>query len=327
MRHPGRKVIGWKLCAAATVTGGALAAAGPAQAQTKAELAAAQMWFDEGLSLESSGKWGDALDRFKRVIAVKRTPQGQFHVGLCESRTGALADALIDLQRAVDMGREAQLPKVVSAADGELHDLRPRVPTLTVVVKGAPAHVKLDGAELARETLGAPMPVNLGAHEVAAEYDTGEAKQSLQAAEAARLQVALEPPAGEARQAPAKPPPEPRPVPPPEPPPNPETPAPSRVLPWTFVGVGAASLVGAGVFFFLQRKAISQLDTDCKLGPSGNACPSSDQGTIDGGKTDTVLALVLAGVGIVGVGVGGTMLFLSPTAAPHAGGLSAGGRF
>ena len=50
-----------------------------------------------GLAHEGEGKFGPALDLFRRAAQVKKTPQIVYHVGFCESRTGALVEALVDL--------------------------------------------------------------------------------------------------------------------------------------------------------------------------------------------------------------------------------------
>jgi len=90
----------------------------PARAQTASEIAQAQDWFKDALSLEQASKWQDALTELRRVAAVKLTPQIGFHLGLCESHVGLLVEARVDLERARDGARAQGLTKVVDAASG-----------------------------------------------------------------------------------------------------------------------------------------------------------------------------------------------------------------
>ncbi|MEO7096259.1 MAG: hypothetical protein ABI175_23570, partial [Polyangiales bacterium] len=67
---------------------------------TTAELTAARELFDEGLKLEEKNQWQPALDRFRKVAAVKATPAVRFHMGLCLENLGKLVDALNEFERA-----------------------------------------------------------------------------------------------------------------------------------------------------------------------------------------------------------------------------------
>src|SRR5450432_1469791 len=105
---------------AATAITLAAALGSEARAQTPSELAAAQGWFNEGLAFENSSQWKEALERFRRVAAVKHTPQVDFHVGLSESRVGELVLALVDLGRALETARAQHVANVEAAAAAEL---------------------------------------------------------------------------------------------------------------------------------------------------------------------------------------------------------------
>lgn len=87
------------------------------------------------------------------------------------------------------------------------------------------------------------------------------------------------------------------------------------ILPWVVGGVGAAGLVGAGVFFALRQNERADLRDVC----AGSQCLPEEKTAIDRGNRYGAFALASLGVGIAGVGVA-TYLFLhertaSPTAA------------
>ncbi len=84
-------------------------------------------------------------------------------------------------------------------------------------------------------------------------------------------------------------------------------------LPWVAFGVGAAALVGSGVFFALRQGKESDLEQACVDG-----CPPSQQDTIDGSNRYGALALVFGGVGVAGVGVG-VWALLQQNKAPRTG--------
>jgi hypothetical protein len=85
----------------------------------------------------------------------------------------------------------------------------------------------------------------------------------------------------------------------PDPPPHVvPPPAPRRsAWPWVAGGVGAAGLVGAGVFYALRQGKESDLDKLCGADP----CPSRVRDDIDRSKLYGTLSVVSLGVGVAGV--------------------------
>ncbi|HVH46019.1 MAG TPA: tetratricopeptide repeat protein [Labilithrix sp.] len=88
-----------------------------------------------------------------------------------------------------------------------------------------------------------------------------------------------------------------------------------RTVGWIALGVGGASLIGAGVTFLVRQSSLSELEDKCggaakaETGP----CPTSLQGTVDTGKLMSVLSPILLGVGVVGAGAGAVLIFTSPS--------------
>lgn len=317
----------------------------PAWGQTASEIAAAKQWFSEGMALEEKGQFADALVRFKKAMAVKKTPQIVFHVGLCELRTGALVEALVSFERAVELSKTEGNAQVESAASAELTSLRPRVPTLEIVIVGqaAPKRVLLDGTEIAGATLGTAMPVNPGAHEVIAEFDDGTVKQRVSVAERGKGKVELTPPAP-GKQPAATPvtggaPPGPKPAPTPEPTPAaPPAPSPS-VVPWVLIGGGVVFAAAGFYTWKLRGDQIDALDAMC---PAKDDCPVERAGDVDDaeskGRTYTTLSFAAWGIGAAALGAGTVMLLgssskerasaqVGPVIGPGFSGASLRGRF
>src|ERR1700722_19240174 len=103
-----------------------------ARAQTPSEIAIAKQWFADGLSHEEKGEFAPALDLFRRAAQVKRTAQIVYHLGFCESHTGALVEAMVDLDGAAALARAAHASDVMTAAQTELAEVKKRVPSLAV---------------------------------------------------------------------------------------------------------------------------------------------------------------------------------------------------
>jgi hypothetical protein len=83
------------------------------------------------------------------------------------------------------------------------------------------------------------------------------------------------------------------------------------VLPWVAGGVGAAGLVGAGVFFALRQNERADLRDAC----AGSQCLPEQKSAIDRGNRYDAFALASLGVGVAGVGLA-TYFFLNERAAP-----------
>ena len=288
-----------------------LAVGGRARAQSPSEIAVAQGWFNEGLALEGAGKWKEALERFRRVAAVKRTPQVDFHVGLGESHTGELVLALVDLGRALETARAQHVANVESAASAELEAVRARVPRLQLEIpRGATVQrATLDGRALATVALGEPIAVDPGPHTVTVSFPSGDATQKVTVEERALAKVVVEVPADAKPSVVAPPtPPAPAPASPAADPAHPSSPpSGSRsTIGWVLVGAGGAALVGGVVFWAMRGSEISALDDAC--GADRQHCPDSARSHYDAGKTDTVVSALLFGAGVAAAGVGLVLL-------------------
>ena len=284
-----------------------------AHAQTPSEIATAKQWFADGLAKEEKGDFAGSLELFKRAAQVKRTPQIVYHVGFCESRTGALVEALVDLESAVALARTARADDVVTAATAELADVQRRTPRVEVrpPEDTTPARFVVDGRSVALSMLRTPMPLNPGEHTVTVELATGaKATKSVTLAERDAIKVDLTPVESGAAQPPA-----PVLVPSPERPAAPPLRSPeergSSTVPWILVGGGAAVAITGAVLMVVARGKEGDLDEQC---PAHKSCPSSLESDYDSAKTLNALGIGLGAVGIVAAGVGVSMLVLRPSA-------------
>lgn len=281
-----------------------LAYAPLAHAQTPSEIATARAWFADGLAHEEGGDFAAALSLFRRAAQVKRTPQIAYHVAFCESRTGALVLALVDLESAATVARAAHADDVAIAVEAELADVRRRIPTLEVHdgSEGKATRLLVDGNAVSLAMVGTPMPLDPGEHTVTLELASGaKATKTVTLAERDKRTADLSPSEGGASVVAPLPPP---PIASPTLPPSnaiPTAPAPKsgKMLPWVTVGIGGALLAGGVGLFADAWVQEGNLHSKC---PSMTNCPSNLQGTYSTAKTFDALGI---GVGVAGVAVAG----------------------
>src|ERR1700730_6730668 len=135
-----RRTAGWsREVAVALVLGAALAAPTVSFAQaTPEELAAARQLFNEGKELEKQKSYEGALEKFKKVAAVKTTPQVRFHIALCEENLGHLVSAMKGFDLAAEDAKQAGAAavEVATNAPARADALRARIPKLRLDATG-----------------------------------------------------------------------------------------------------------------------------------------------------------------------------------------------
>jgi hypothetical protein len=319
-----------------------ISATGSVFAQSASEIAAAKQWFTEGLALEEKDQFKEALDRFRRAAQVKKTPQILFHVGLCEAKTGQLVEGLVNLERAVELGKTEGNDQVVSAASGEIASLKPRIPNLELAVVGdeQPKSLSLDDTALSESTIGSPIPVNPGAHVLKATFSTGEITKRFSVKEGERSRVELSAPKGDepggVGPSPARAPPPPdRPLPPEKEQPTAER---SNVMPWVLIGGGVVFAAGGFYAWKLRGDQMDELDSIC---PTRDSCPADRGSDVDShesqGKLYTTIGIGAWVTGAALVGTGTALLLgskksesalrVTPIVQPGIAAATFGGRF
>lgn len=313
----------------------ALAAAcapGSAQAQTGEgeKKAAAQALFDEGRQLAGAGNYAEACPKLVESLRLDPTIGTRFYLAECFERAGKLASAWTYYLEAADAAKAAGQKDREKFASERAEALRPRLPRLALKVPDAARavaglSVTRDGLPVGEAQWGTPIPVDLGAHTVAA---SAPGKQAW----TARIDVGQEGQLVEVAVPPLEdvaPPPPPvviaRVVPLPPPPPPPPPPSRQRLAGFVVGGVGVA---GIGVGAALGALALSkQSDSN-----QGHCRPTSDRCDPTGLalRQDGLLAATGSTVGFIAGGLalttGIVLLSTAPTAAAPAPSVALGPR-
>jgi hypothetical protein len=288
-------------------------------APTESELATARQLFTEGVALEDARDWGAALERFRRVAAIKRTPQVRYNVGLCLSNIGHLVEAENELSPVAEASGDADTVAVASLARKKLAELHQRIPRVVVnLPPGAAgdATATLDGVAINPALIGTPILVDPGPHAIVvteASNPAAHAETKVVAVEGAAEPVV----AALAFSA--------------LPAPTPSTPGTHKKVPvWAFVtgGVAVASLGTALGLGLARISAITTLNGEC--GSGGQYCPQSAHGKVDLVDAETIGADVLAGVGVAAIIGTGVIIHFAPTVPAAQGaatGVSVAGEF
>ena len=142
-------------------------AAAPAEPQpedpTKAEAAKR---FERGLSLFNAGDNAGALAEFKRIYEILPNPVVLFNIGLVYAAMARPVDAVDALEAAVQSNALSE--RDLERAQTTLADQKARVARLTVTTTPEGARIEIDGVQVAKTPLTAPIRVAEGNHIVGA---------------------------------------------------------------------------------------------------------------------------------------------------------------
>lgn len=136
-----------------------LAQAGPAPGDTMADSATEKertTLYREGVAAAEAGRWGEALERFQRVVALRTAPRALLALAAAEEHVGRLVGARRTYGEARDDARAQKDEATAAKAEAALAALEPRIPMVAIMlptdVTEAEAH--LDGAPLQIATEG-----------------------------------------------------------------------------------------------------------------------------------------------------------------------------
>ncbi|UJR79906.1 tetratricopeptide repeat protein [Sandaracinus amylolyticus] len=218
------------------------ALAAPVRAQG-GDMEQARALFQQGLAAAHDARWEEARDAFERSLAIAERPNTLLNLAGAQAQTGRLVAAVASYRRFLELATSGREARYRSQAEDALSALEPRLARLTIATAGLEDgdEVQLDGAAIT--SLGAPIPVDPGAHVARIVRDGEEvARQSIALGEGEVRTVALEAPRVVARAEPA-----------------PEA-APSFVVEreedrggdgdtwlWVGIGVGAAVVIGVAI--------------------------------------------------------------------------------
>jgi tetratricopeptide (TPR) repeat protein len=291
---------------AALVACAAFGAAPSARAQTQ-DLDAARQLFQEALADEKAQAYGTALEKYRRVQAVKDTANVRFRIGACQEGLGRLRAALASYDGAIHLGRgEPASRDVVAEAEKRIEALTPRMGRIALAGRSPGTTIRIDGEELSEADLAGPVWIDAGEHTIVAEAPGKKARRTtvvVREKDTITVDASLEEDVS----------------PPPRPSPPPPKEGPARVLTGVaLVSLGGLLAVATGVCLGVREATIGDLNAACP----GGVCPASRAQELTSMR-DRALALgpgaavlgIAAGVGAV---TGVVLLLWTPSAKPVA---------
>jgi hypothetical protein len=135
--------------------------------------AQAEALFQAALDLLKNNDWSGACPKFEQSMKLDPSVGALLNVGRCQEHAGKLASAWATYTSARSLNMEggvARNAQVDQFLSEQLAKIAPRLPRLVVQVAGRPVGLKVrrGDVEIASESLGAPIPVDPGQHEVVA---------------------------------------------------------------------------------------------------------------------------------------------------------------
>lgn len=262
----------------------AFAAATPASAQTTRDPAAAGSAFARGREAMRRGDTDAACELFAESVRLDPAPGARLNLADCDERRGRFASAREEFSDAL-----ASLPSGddrIGFTKERIAALGPKVPTLVVSLTGGEGDVLRDGALVAKSSLGQPVPVDPGHHElVVRAAGRADAVRDVTVSAGERKEVALTPGA---------------PLPAPSPPPPRTAPdTQRRVLPFGLLGAGAATLAVGSVLGVLTLDRASITKEHCTPG-----CDDAGYRAAQEGRWMSVASPILLGTAVALVGAG-----------------------
>jgi hypothetical protein len=234
----------------------------------------------EGDGLYAKGRWAEAYDRFAQADALAHSPVFVLYMARCRKNAGKLleARAIYDRVAGETVPPDAPRPfrEAIADAAAERQELGKRIPSILVVVKGAPAGevtVRVDGRAV---PAGTAVPLDPAAHRVVATRGGRTAEKTVVLAESAgtvRVELGFDaaPPAEvKGSLAPA-----------------------AVALTVGLLGVGVGAVTGA-----IAAAKTSDIEDGC--GDDGH-CPTTSAGELDTANafaTTSTIGFVAGGVGL-----------------------------
>jgi hypothetical protein len=286
-----------------------LFAAAAAHAQNES---LAEALFRDGRAAMKAGKHEVACPKFAESYRLDPSIGTLFNLARCEEELGHFATSWTKYQRLLDTAPAGDERRAV--ARERVKALQDKLPWLTVSLKD-PTHsrdvtLKLDGVTLGAASLNVEVPVDPGKHTItyASPEVSGSRSFELSPGEHQRVELEVEqvPAATKAaRTAPEAAPSTPLPA------TDRAAPAsrgkPLRLAGYVAGGIGLASLVGSGVLTAVALGQKNTIETSC----TGTECDPEGLAAAERGQTLLRLADVALVTGIVGVGVGGFLIWRS----------------
>jgi len=266
---------------------------------TAAERETARTLLLSGREKKKNGQNKEALADFERAHAIMHVPTTGLDLGKTQESMGLLVEARATFLESARFPPQANEPTAFKRAREEAKSradaITPRLATLTVKVPDG-AKVKLDESEMSVASVGVPLKVNPGKHQIVASTSSDEKRSIIELAEGESRSIELEVAGAVA-----------------PPPTTPKPPATTTTKTSTLVWMGGGvALVGVGVGAVTGIMAFSTKSDVSSRCTGGTECKSEENVNIDRGMlygNISTVSFIVAGVG-VGVLVYG---LLNPT--------------
>jgi hypothetical protein len=261
---------------------------------------AAEELFLAGRTAMDQGDLQTACKRFAESERLDPAPGTLINWAECLSRRGEVASSWLKWREALEALPQAD-ERRAGAAD-RIRALEPRVPRLEIRLSPdvpAGAVVQRDGVVVDPALFGLPIPVDPGPHRIAVVAPgrvTHESVETLSEAERRAIVVRagspLPPLAGPLA---------PR-------PPHPLS-RPAPVAGWIVAGIGAAGLVTGATFGILAITEKGRMEDHCSRSSGSLFCDGAGLTAAHVGQSYATIANVAVPVGLLGLGVGGVMIW------------------
>ena len=271
---------------------GMLPALALAETNSKAE---ARKHFDRGVALTQQKNYGEAVAELKRAYELDPEPGVLFELGETYAAAGQPVQAVDALGRYLSAGG-AQIPdERRRQVEAEIVQQETRIATVTVTADLSGAVIRLDGAEIGRTPLPAPIRLGAGVHTVDASlagYLPYEQKLDLQGGEHREVEFTFRQQPGAAGAAAHL---------------ASGAPLTRATVAYVVGAVGVAALAVGGVFGFRAISKRQDSDRECPQ----NQCTQRGVDLNNQAKTAALVADITIGAGLLAVGVA-TYLLLTP---------------
>lgn len=287
----------------------------------------AKAQFQQGVELYKAGEHEQAAIAFERAYELKPNYKILYNIGQARNELRRYAQALGAYEQYLSDGGGEIDQKRKDEVLGEIKRLKTLVGFVRVEADRDGLTVFVDGHKQGPTPLAAPVPLDLGEHEVIIKDGTDEVhSEVIKVAGGKTGVVTVGEPAGthEATPLPAG-----------TTDSQPDD-GPKRAWTWVALGVGVAAGIGAGVTGGITLSRADDLKSDCP----DNTCPSDKKSDLDSAKTLGNVSTALTVVAAVGIAAGVALFFIEPglgkeetpvaiipTATPDGAALTVTGRF
>jgi serine/threonine-protein kinase len=283
-------------------------------AEARAQPTDADSLIRSGLELRRQHHDAEALDAFRHAYAASPTPRALAQIAFAEQALGKWVEAEADLQKALAMHDDPWIVHNLPLLQRGLATIQPHLGWIEIAADVSSADVWINGVDLGTLALPGKLRVEAGSVDIelrAQGYEPARRLTSVDAGGSGHESIHLVPLQTASSEPHATAPANPSPV-PVTPVAPPETPVPPdiamRNAGWVALGAGAVAL-GLGTYFGVRTlSAKSDRDRVCP----GNTCPSPSGIAYDQeARTFATDSTAWFAAGIVGAGVGATLLWMS----------------